>query len=140
MPWCDQPQRTPEVQSHLRVEEVDDGRWRLLEDFVYHSDVVGSIIVPAGFVTDFASVPRVPVAFWFVGDTAHLAAVVHDYLYSTGIFPKATADRVFLEAMAVTGIPHWRRWLMYLGVRWGGGLAWETYRRGLPQPKRTREA
>lgn len=120
----------PQVQSHLDVEELDDSHWKLIHEFVYDSDVAKSrIIVPAGFVTDFASVPRVPVAFWLTGDTAHMAAVVHDYLYSTGIFPKAVADQVFYEAMRATGIPLWRAWVMYQGVNWGGQAAWDAHRR-----------
>jgi hypothetical protein len=118
------------VQDRLRVEEIDDTHWRLVSEFRYDSDVAHvRIIVPAGFVTDFASVPRVPIAFWLTGNTAHMAAVVHDYLYTSGIFPKETADRVFYEAMRVTGIPLWRAYLMYLGVKWGGELAWESHRR-----------
>ena len=124
---------TAKIQTHLRVEAMTDSQWRLVDEFAYDSAVAGArIIVPAGFITDFASVPRVPVAYWLVGDTAHLAAVVHDFLYCTGIFPKAMADRVFLEAMAVTGIPLWRRWAMYLGVTYGGDLAWASHRKGTP--------
>jgi hypothetical protein len=84
--------------------------------------------VPAGFVTDFASVPRVPVAFWLFGDTAHAAAVVHDWLYSTEIFPKDTADSVFYEAMRASGIGFWRARFMYWGVAYGGGAAWASHR------------
>jgi len=111
----------------LDVELVDDdqndgrGAWRLTEPFVYQSDIAGNITVPAGFVTDFASVPRVPVAFWLTGDTAHDAAVVHDYLYTTGQVDRATADAVLLEAMALSGIPAWRRYAMYWAVRAFGG-------------------
>lgn len=116
-------------QSRLKVEQVDDSHWRLLEEFKYDSDVAGArIIVPAGFVTDFASVPRVPIAFWLVGDTAHAAAVVHDWLYTTGIFPKETADGVLYEAMRVSGMPAWRCRLIYWGVKFGGWHAWETHR------------
>ena len=120
----------PKVQSLLKVEELDDTHWKLLAEFVYDSDVAHArIVVPAGFITDFASVPRVPVAFWLTGDTAHMAAVVHDYLYTTAIFPKTIADSVFYEAMRVTGIPVWRAYLMYLGVKYGGQMAWDAHRR-----------
>ncbi|WP_123008449.1 DUF1353 domain-containing protein, partial [Escherichia coli] len=30
---------------------------------------------------------------------------------------KAEADRIFLDAMTVLGVPRWRRRLMYLAVR-----------------------
>ncbi|OHD22919.1 MAG: hypothetical protein A2Y38_19855 [Spirochaetes bacterium GWB1_59_5] len=111
----------------LEVELVDDdenegrGSWRLTAPFVYESDIAGVITVPAGFVTDFASVPRVPIAFWLTGDTAHDAAVIHDYLYSTGQVQRATADAVLLEAAELTGVPAWRRYAMYYAVRAFGG-------------------
>ncbi len=109
--------------TNLEVEEVSDtdnegrGAWKLLKPLVYLSDIAGIISVPAGFVTDFASVPRVPIAFWLTGDTAHPAAVVHDYLYVTGDLPRPVADAVLKEASAVAGVPAWRRWMMWSAVR-----------------------
>lgn len=112
----------------LDVELVNDiendgrGEWVLKSALVYSSDVASTtIIVPAGFKTDFASVPRVPIAFVLAGDTAHDAAVVHDYLYSAGALPREVADAVLLEAMAVSGVPSWRRYAMYWAVRAFGG-------------------
>ena len=112
--------------TKLRVEEIDDGRWRLLSKLVYVSSLAGVIEVPAGFETDFASVPRVPVAYWLFGDVAHEAAVIHDFLYSTGAVPRAMADGVLLEAMEITGIPHWRRLPIYWAVRMGGASHYTT--------------
>jgi hypothetical protein len=120
----------PGFPNRLRVEQIDDTHWRVLEAFEYDSDVLHArLILPAGFETDFASVPRVPVAYWLFGDTAHAAAVVHDYLYTTGLFPKATADSVFFEAMKASGVPFWRRWWMYEGVHLLGGAAWTKHRK-----------
>lgn len=97
------------------------GTWRVDSPLIYSSDVaMRSIRVPPGFVTDFASVPRIPVAFFLTADCAHEAAVVHDYLYTYGTLSRAMADSVLLEAMAVSGIPAWRRRLIYWGVRLGG--------------------
>lgn len=113
----------------LDVQLVDDtkadgrGWWALKADLVYLSDVARRrITVPKGYETDFASVPRVPIAYWLTGDTAHMAAVVHDWLYTTGLVPRDMADEVLLEAMAVEGVPAWRRYAMYWAVRaFGGG-------------------
>lgn len=100
----------------------DDGKWILIAPLVYQSDVAKqTFTVPAGFQTDLASVPRMPVIYWLAGDTSSAAAVVHDYLYSTGIVPRAMADAVLREASQATGVPGWRRWLMWAGVRIGGG-------------------
>lgn len=117
--------------SKLDVRLVDgdanDGRgaWALDSDLVYASDVAGATFtVPRGYVTDFASVPRWPAAYWLFGDTSHAAAVIHDYLYTQKRVPRALADRVLREASAVSGVPAWRRWPMWLAVRLGGGFAW----------------
>jgi hypothetical protein len=96
--------------------------WRLNEPVVYQSDVAGqTFTVPAGFVTDLASVPRWPLVYLLAGGTANEASVVHDFLYSTHLVPRAVADAVLKEASLLTGVPKWRAWLMWAGVRIGGG-------------------
>lgn len=98
-----------------------DGRWELLQDLTYLCELTGkAYTVPAGTITDFASVPRLPMVYLLAGNTAHLAAVVHDHLYQTAQEPKAVADNVFAEIMDRTGIAGWRRDLMLMGVRIGG--------------------
>lgn len=120
---------TPGFNDRLQVEQVDSTHWRLLSTFRYDSAVAQArIVVPAGFVTDFASVPRLPIAFLLFGDMAQAAAVIHDWLYTTGLFAKAIADSVFYEAMRASGIGFWRARVMYWGVAYGGGLAWAKHR------------
>lgn len=106
----------------LAVEMLDDQTWKLAHPLVYQSDIAGLITVPDGFVTDFASVPRIPIAYTLAGDTAHAAAVVHDYLYGNPSVKRRVADAVFKEAMAVSGVPWWRRQLMWSAVRVFGGF------------------
>lgn len=100
-------------------------RWKLLTDLAYNSELHGLIVVPAGYVTDFASVPRLPLAYWLTGDTAHASAVVHDYLctihYQSCKISWKRAAQVFLEAMKHERVPAWRRTMMYWGVRLAGG-------------------
>jgi hypothetical protein len=114
--------------TELRVEKVGPDTWRLLEPLIIwtdsselmHAYVEGvrghTLTVPAGFEHDFASVPRIPVAYWLAGNTAHKSAVVHDYLYAVKA-PRGLADRVFKAAMVAEGVPAWRRALMYSAVR-----------------------
>lgn len=121
--------------GHLDVRLVDDsaaqgrGLWELLEPLVYQSDVAGRVFtVPAGFRTDFESVPRIPVAFMLLGDRFSRAAAVHDALYS-GMFPGVTremADQVLREAIRVTGGNEFEAESVYLGVRAGGAPHWKT--------------
>ena len=110
-----------------RIEDIsDDGRgtWRLLDTVVFLSARYGRIVAPAGFVTDLASVPRLPVAYFLAGGLAHAAAVVHDWLYDSHELTRAQADAVFREAAQACGVSAWRSWLMWAGVRRGGGNAW----------------
>lgn len=105
---------------------MDDGKWQLIIDLVYQSDVAGiTITVPAGKITDFASVPRLPLAYMFVGDRASKASVIHDHLYETHIVPREMADAVFREASAITGVPWLARQAMWLGVRAFGSSHWD---------------
>ena len=96
-------------------------QWELQQDLAFHSSRVGMIIVSAGFVTDFASVPRIPVAHWLTADTAHKSAVIHDYLCRVWV-PRQRitwreAAEVFEECMRHEGVPVWRRKLMKWAVQ-----------------------
>ncbi len=101
----------------------DDRIWVTDSPLVYESDILGMISIPAGFETDFASVPRVPIAYTFFGDRAHRESVIHDWLYRIDAIPPATydqANQVFLEAMECRGKGWFVRRFMYWGVCWGG--------------------
>ncbi len=113
----------------LDVRRTLDG-WRL--DAPFRLDTGAGIVeVPAGFVTDFASVPRLPLVFLLTGDTAHAPAVVHDWLYRTQTTSRAFADAVFREAMGVgpRAEPAWRRWIMWAALRAFGWVAWRANQR-----------
>lgn len=112
------------IGADISASRQADGTWTLNRALRYHSDVTNkTYTVPRHFNTDFASVPRLPVAYYLAGNTAHQAAVVHDWLYRTGAEPRTVCDAIFREAMAATGISAWRRWLMWAGVRIGGRRA-----------------
>jgi hypothetical protein len=54
------------------------------------------------------------------------AAVIHDYLYSTGELTRREADKVFYNALRSSGIARWRAGLFWAGVRVGGGSRFTT--------------
>lgn len=118
----------PQFLSKLQVEEIEQrgsGRWRLTRPLLYQSDLVGRlIVVPEGFVTDFGSVPRLPLAYAWFGNVAQTPATVHDWLYTVQYTSRRTADAVLREAMALTGAPRITRNAWWLGVRLFGASHW----------------
>ncbi|MGJ5199633.1 DUF1353 domain-containing protein [Bradyrhizobium sp. HKCCYLRH1030] len=88
------------------------------------SSAVQEVTVPAGFVTDFASIPR---PFWTLlrpdGEYAY-AAVIHDYLYWTQTRPRHVCDQILKLAMEDFGVGTVTATTIYEAVRLGGGLAW----------------
>jgi hypothetical protein len=112
----------PFLPGSLTVRRVDAHRWALVDDLVYQGRR-DRFVVPAGFRTDFASVPR-PVTWLVPRFGAYtLAAILHDWLVTeglrTGVVTSREADGVFRRVMRESGVPVLRRWLMWTGVRWG---------------------
>lgn len=114
--------------SPLTVTPLADGKtWKLVTPFVYDVGELGgtdSISVPAGFETDFGSVPQI---FWGIVSPIGKALggyVLHDYLYATQERTRLVSDAILLEALEVIGVNWFQRWLIYRGVRVGGWVAW----------------
>lgn len=84
-----------------------------------------AVVVPTGFVTDFASIPRV---FWSLlrpdGEYAY-AAVIHDFLYWTQSGSREDADKILRFAMQDFGVGEATMTTIYDAVRIGGGSAWK---------------
>jgi Protein of unknown function (DUF1353) len=121
--------------------------WRLDKPFWYRSRF-GIIEVPAGFKTDFASIPPVcsigllvllagysiPSLFWLgvlliaispkllhTGSYSR-AAVIHDYIYKTRMFCRKNCDGILYEAMGDCGTAMWKRLLIWANVRMFGWM------------------
>jgi hypothetical protein len=106
---------------------TDGVNWYLLEPFVYFPDAIVDmpITVPAGFVTDFASVPR---ALWNIyppWDVYGPAAIVHDWLYFLQEKPRSYADDILREAMNALSVDFVTRQAIYEAVALAGGFAWD---------------
>lgn len=121
---------------HIRVEDNGDGTFTLLDDVRYFDRKTGlEIIAPAGFPTDYASVPAALQSFASKIGRQNRAAIIHDWLYHTRgipregapaiqILPRRQCDRIFRQIMKEDGV-RWRmRWRMWLGVRLGGWVPW----------------
>lgn len=118
----------------LVVKDNGDETFTLFTEFEYRVGSLSSneiITVPAGFVTDFASVPRI---FWSVlppyGQYTG-ASVIHDWLYRTGgmnsHYTRIQCDNIFLEGMVVLGVPKWKRNVMHWAVSKFGNSSWKKY-------------
>jgi len=116
--------------SRLVVTDAGPHTWRLVEDLAYEWRPRGfgatTFVVPAGFDTDFASVPR---ALWSLVPPTGVytrAAVLHDWLYRTGATTRRDADRVFRAVMLELRTRRLRALLMWAAVR---AFGWLHYRK-----------
>ena len=84
-----------------------------------------AVVVPPGFVTDLASIPR---AFWQIlrpeGRHAY-AAVVHDYMYWMQTRSREEADTIFKFALEDSKVSGETVEALYLAVRSFGQSAWD---------------
>jgi len=123
--------------------------WMTLTPLRYRSDRLGAIIhIPAEFVTDGASVPRLPLVWLVAGGRGLRSSALHDYPYQTGYWllegrgqhavPKDLVDAVFHESLLadpISGAGPFVARQMWLGVRLGGRGVWaHKTRSGLLNP------
>jgi hypothetical protein len=121
---------------------IRDGRslWALQRELIYTTVVGDTITVPAGFVTDLASIPRIVGGILPPDGPWTEAAVIHDCLYFTmgGVnlwhgrrcisrakpYSRSEADGILREAMADIGVGLAQRNIIWSGVRVGGARGW----------------
>ena len=156
----------------LRIEQDADHPkfWTVLDGFEYHVGHLGSgevLSVPAGFRTDFQSIPKaVRWAFGHPVDEYAASGLEHDWLYqhpangnlvgvvlslgvvdgSIGVVdrkPKSRSrrrcDQIYLEMNKVLKCPWWKRTGKYTGVRIGGWVGWRKYRKAERKARRIAE-
>jgi hypothetical protein len=105
--------------SEVVVRETGEQGWELVQSLVYLGNT-DRFTVPAGFGTDFASVPS---AFtWLLPRYGRYtkAAILHDWLCRQareGGVSRDDVDGLFRRAMRELGVPFLKRWLMWAAVR-----------------------
>lgn len=132
----------------LELEYIDGHIWELTAPFEYcvgSKDSNVKVIIPKGFITDFASVPKILWNLLPPTGSYGKAAVVHDYLYQhpwvtiydvpaqptwfrTELKIRKECDEILNEAMQVLNVGKWTRRMVYTGVRVGGWKPWNSYR------------
>jgi hypothetical protein len=109
----------------LVMEDINGQSWKTVEDFIWVSKRMQWVVIPAGFITDFATIPQpLSKVLRSCGDWDK-ATLVHDFVYSKKCdmkFSRKECDDLFLEAMNDCGVGYMTSRAMYLAVRVFGGL------------------
>lgn len=95
---------------------------------------IDDFIVPVGFVTDFASVPRIFQSLIPAHGLAMPASILHDFMYSSNHFKdllgdsaaRYYADDLFRRNLLDMGIKKWQVFLMFTAVRIFGAKRWRN--------------
>jgi len=127
--------------AKLQVQRDNCHKWKLLAPAIYRAALpvpggVSSVefTIPKGFVTDWASVPRLLQSFIPRTGQWDEAAALHDLFCEAlnkgaPIVDSRTADKLFEKVMKEAGVGVVRRKLMWAGVRFGA-LANKHRRKG----------
>lgn len=118
--------------DELKMLKSDRQLYRLTDDFVVESTYLGrTFAVPAGFVTDLASIPRFAYRVIAPDDPCiEYPSVPHDCLYKmmgnlNGMtYERSDADHVLEELMELAGASWFIRKAVFSAVRIGGGSHW----------------
>lgn len=113
--------------------DVDGNEWRLVRSISYKTKAGDVIIVPEGFVFDFASIPSM--FQWLypktgcAGSPYGIAALIHDWLYchrkiENVAINRKQADNMFYEVARYCGCSWWTSSRMYRWIRIAGWIVW----------------
>ncbi|MBN8439518.1 MAG: DUF1353 domain-containing protein [Candidatus Accumulibacter sp.] len=113
------------------VTPFSDNYWLLLEDLTFESvresdSRYFKITVPAGFVTDLASIPVPLNVIYDKSGRYSSAGILHDYLYWTQFCDREKSDRLIKEGLKATGSSYITRNTIKYGVLWFGWVAWNS--------------
>jgi hypothetical protein len=127
--WMNQWMRERGPEGTLHVGRFREPMYFLLKPIAWkpEGDKLGkypAVTVPKGFVTDFASIPRV---FWSVlrpdGDYTY-PAIIHDYLYWRQDTTREVADNILKFGMEDFSLDKMTVAAIFNGVRAGGASSW----------------
>ncbi len=119
-------------------------KWKLIEDWYYEFDNI-KILIKKGFVTDFASIPRMLRSLYSPTGYLLIAALVHDYCYQNGgyheifvefpqtFFIQQDRRRADMFFRRIANIEHPSRKVKtevaYKTLRVSGWVAWDRHRK-----------
>lgn len=125
------PLAPPPPESVPVLADADQEYWILWTDMAWDIGNSGHrIVVPAGFVTDFASIPKI---LWSTGLTPTgrygRAAIIHDFLYWSQGCSREQSDRLLVIAMKESEVNSIEENIIYAGVSVGGAAPWSENRK-----------
>jgi len=112
--------------------------WTLKAPLWWDDPVYGGLTVPAGFVTDLASIPRALRGLPFLDPNglSRRPAVIHDWLYGSvegRARGKQFADSFLRDALLSEGARPSVAQTFYLAVHWFGQSGWDLDGRQLAE-------
>ena len=120
--------------DELDTRDMGDGNAMLLERFRYQTPDTGEIIeAEKGFITDFASIPRLFRVLVTGNDNTKKPAVIHDKGYRekqqhrswwARYNARKRQDKIMYMGMKENGVAWWKRHAVYRAIRGGGAFAW----------------
>lgn len=109
----------------LQLFQGDGLNFVLVDALTYEIKRTGQFItVPAGFVTDFASVPWYARSVINVLGRHSIPAIVHDYLYWEQRCTREQADAIMKEAMTEYESSSFDQNVVFYAIKYGAGGAW----------------
>lgn len=132
------------IKQEIDARRVGPDKFILNAPVVYFDEKMPArrITAPAGFFTDFLSIPFFARPFISRTGRSAPAGVIHDALYSGKAefsasmqlkYPngpsRKQADRVLMAASIDLGESKFAAWSIYVGVRVGGRGIWKKYRK-----------
>ena len=118
------PQGIP-LRDGIPIVSLPDGEFKVAHTCAIHiAPIGGEFVIPKGFITDLASVPRM--LRWIVRSAVGDAPIIHDYFYRTRSekVPRVVADAIFLAVLKQQKV-RLALWKYYLPVRLFGWLSWK---------------
>lgn len=119
-------------QKTILVELPIEGRIRTLrEKLEYYSEILKEwTVTEIGFKTDLGSIPQILQGLIPKDGKGTYPFINHDKMYREGKYSQKVCDDVLSEACKVTGVKWWRRVLIREGLRVGGFIAYNNYKKG----------
>ena len=113
--------------TDLCLKALTPDLWALESPLIWEDADRGRITIPAGFITDLASVPHWVDAIPFLDRTgrSRRPGALHDGIYALGrIRGKDWADHTLEAACLAEGMHPRQARCYYLGVHWFGASSW----------------